>query len=110
MADIEKFVHLKVKSHYSILEGSMKIKDRVINMDDSFEIGGNWISMQNILDKYLKDDISEKMSNSVTFKYLIYEKNHRINTEENQYLDLYLDNFQSYIFYFKISIFLFLIS
>ena len=28
-SNIEKFVHLKVRSHYSILEGSMKVSDIV---------------------------------------------------------------------------------
>ena len=29
-SSIEKFVHLKVRSHYSILEGSMKVSDIVL--------------------------------------------------------------------------------
>jgi dihydrofolate reductase / thymidylate synthase len=43
---------------------------------------------KNILDKYLKEDITIKKSNSVTFKFLTYKKNHSINNEENKYLDL----------------------
>ena len=47
------------KYDYMLLNGSIKIGDRVINMDDAFEIGGDWLIMQNYVDKAITVDMSE---------------------------------------------------
>ena len=42
---------------------------------------------QTLVDKYLKDKNND-ISNSVSFKFMTYKKNHNINHEEKQYLNL----------------------
>jgi len=47
------------KYEYMLLNGSIKIGDRTINMDDSFEIGGDWLKMQNYVDKAITVNMGE---------------------------------------------------
>ena len=49
----------ELKYDYVLLEGMIKLGNRSINMDESYEIGGDWITMQNIIDKGIPVDMSK---------------------------------------------------
>ncbi len=61
------------KYDYILLEGTLKLRDRTINMDDSFDIGGDWMTMQNIIDKGIPVDMSKMRD--------VYENLRSINFE-----------------------------
>ena len=61
------------KYDYILLEGTIKLGDRVINMDESYEIGGDWMTMQNLIDKGIPVDMSKMRD--------VYENLRSINFE-----------------------------
>ena len=61
------------KYDYILLEGMIKLGDRVINMDESYEIGGDWMTMQNVIDKGIPVDMSKMRD--------VYENLRNINFE-----------------------------
>ena len=61
------------KYDYALLQGTIKIGNRTINMDQSFELGGDWTIMQNVIDRGINVDFGNMKTMSENLRNAKWE-------------------------------------
>ena len=65
----------EIKYDYALLQGTIKIGGRTINMDQSFELGGDWTIMQNVIDRAIPVDFGNMKTMSENLRDINFELN-----------------------------------